>query len=301
MTLAEKICEITRNHLENNNGMLLGQSITAVGWVNGTVPDCKNIVELPMTDVAGADFAVGAAMVGRRPIFVIRFQDFIMLNGNGIFNYAAKINELHGNSAPVFVRAVGSDGLGPVHSGIMHHMAMSFPGMLVCAPMTPCEYEEIWNAFMSDNKPMYVSEHRRSYGISEPMQDQTDPKAVITLYGISDARINMIEAAGLLRSEGIFVNLVHVNWLKPLMIGKLTEPLLLTGKGLVIDSGCEICGAAQSIAYELMINTGCPVYAMGVKDHTKCLREPLQNKTPSPVEIVDKVKKIIEMEKNNGQ
>jgi len=68
--LASTIKKITQNHLENNNGLLLGQSISAVGWVNNTVPDCQGIVELPMTDVAGAGIAVGTALVGRRPIFV---------------------------------------------------------------------------------------------------------------------------------------------------------------------------------------------------------------------------------------
>lgn len=293
MKLSEKICEITRNHLVNNNGLLLGQAISAVGWVNGTVPDCENIIELPMTDVAGAGFAVGAAMVGRRPIFVLRFQDFIMLNGSQIFNYAAKVNELHGSSAPVFVRAIASDGIGPVHSGVMHHIAMSFPGMLVCAPMTPDEYEEIWAAYMSSDKPMYVSEHRRSYAISESMPDRIHKNAAMTLYGISDARINMVEATEILREEGIFVNLIHINWLKPLMVDRLLEPLLLTKKGLVIDSGCEICGTAKSIAYDLMIKARCPVYALSVKDSTKCLCEPLQNKTPTAIEIVEEVKRLI--------
>jgi acetoin:2,6-dichlorophenolindophenol oxidoreductase subunit beta len=56
-TLAETIKEITRIHLEQNNGLILGQCLSAVGWVNNTVPDCKNIVELPMSDVAAAGIA----------------------------------------------------------------------------------------------------------------------------------------------------------------------------------------------------------------------------------------------------
>ena len=38
-TLAETIREISRKHLEENNGLLLGQCVSAVGWINGTVPD----------------------------------------------------------------------------------------------------------------------------------------------------------------------------------------------------------------------------------------------------------------------
>ena len=97
ITVADTIRNISRQHLEENNGLLLGQSISAVGWVNNTVPDCAGIVELPMTDVAGAGIAVGTAMVGRRPIFVIRFQDFLVLNGSPLIFYAAKSKELHGS------------------------------------------------------------------------------------------------------------------------------------------------------------------------------------------------------------
>ena len=51
-TVAETIKEITRRHLEENHSLLFGQAITAVGWVNNTVPNCRNIVELPMSDVS---------------------------------------------------------------------------------------------------------------------------------------------------------------------------------------------------------------------------------------------------------
>ena len=44
-TVAETIREITRRHLQENNGILLGQAVTAVGWVNGTVPDVDGIIE----------------------------------------------------------------------------------------------------------------------------------------------------------------------------------------------------------------------------------------------------------------
>lgn len=293
MNLAETIKEITREHLENNNGMLLGQAISAVGWVNGTVPDCKNVIELPMTDVAGAGFAVGAALVGRRPIFVLRFQDFIILNGSQIFNYAAKTLELHGVAAPIFVRCIGTDSAGPVHSGIFHNIAMNYPGIYVCAPMSPGEYKDIWNVYMNHDMPMYVSEHRRGYLIEEEMHDVIQDKAEITLYGISDARMNMVEAAKKLEDEGIKVNVIHVHWLKPLHIEQLAEPLLATKRGLVIDSGYEICGASRSIAYELSEKTGYFVDALGLKDNIKCLCEPLANKTPTSEQIYEKVKSIL--------
>lgn len=290
MRLAEKIKQITEKHLTENNGLLLGQSITAVGWVNGTVPNCKNIIELPMTDVAGAGFAVGAALVGRRPIFVLRFQDFIALNGSPIFNYAAKSKELHELAAPVFIRCIGTDFSGPVHSGVFHNIAMTYPGIFVAAPVTPREYEEVWNFFCDHDSPMYVSEHRRTYSIDYEMKDEIFDNADITLYGISDARLNVIEAAEKLRTDGFVVNVVHINWLKPLQKEKLLFSLKKSKIALIVDSGFEICGTSRSIAYELMIETGKKIYALGLNDKTKCLCKNLDNATPSAEKIYNFVR-----------
>ena len=293
MTLAETIKEITEIHLKKNDGILLGQAVTAVGWINGTVPDCENIVELPMTDVAGAGFAVGAALVGRRPIFVLRFQDFIALNGSPIFNYAAKTKELHHVPAPVFVRSIGTDLAGPVHSGVFHNIAMTYPGIQVCAPMTPGEYQEVWGAFCAQDMPMYVSEHRRGYGIDYEMYDEIEDRADITLYGILDSRLNVLEAAKKLRTDGIRVNVSHINWLKPLNKERLLRPMAHAECAVVVDSGFEICGAARSIAYEIMVVTGKKVFALGLEDRVKCLSASLCNPTPTAERICEFVESVI--------
>ena len=295
LTVADTIREISRRHLEENNGLLLGQSISAVGWINNTVPDCVGIVELPMTDVAGAGIAVGTAMVGRRPIFVIRFQDFLILNGSQLIFYAAKSKELHGKSTPIFVRAIASDGIGPVHSGVLHSIFMHFPGFRVCSPMTPGEYEAIWADFMAHDDPMIVSEHRASYANTRELGDIVHDDADMTLYPISATRFAAETAAAQLAAEGINCNVVHILWLKLFAADRrLTEPLLKCRRGVVIDAGHEIAGASQSIAYELTRATGMPVKALGLQDKTKCLCPPLKNETPTVERIVETVRTLLE-------
>ncbi|MBM4339183.1 MAG: hypothetical protein FJ110_06545 [Deltaproteobacteria bacterium] len=293
-TVADTIREITRAHLTENDGLLLGQSITAVGWVNHTVPDCPGIVELPMSDVAGAGIAVGAALVGRRPIFVVRFQDFLILNGSPLIFYAAKTKELHGKSAPIFVRAIGAEGIGPVHSGVLHSLFMHFPGFRVVSPMTPGEYEEVWKAFMENDDPMIVSEHRASFSNSEEMGDLLVEGADITLYAISSPRFEVAKAAQMLEAEGIRCNVVHLLWLKPFVLtDRITVPLNRSRLGLIIDAGYEIAGASQSIAYTLGRATGHPVNALGLYDRTKCLCPPLQNKAPEAQRIFEAAKGML--------
>lgn len=290
-TVADTIREITRNHLVRNNGLLLGQAITAAGWVNHTVPNCQGIVELPMTDIAGAGIAVGAALVGRRPIFVIRFQDFLILNGSPLIFFAAKTKELHGKSAPVFVRAIGAESLGPAHSGILHSIFMHFPGFRVCSPMTPGEYEEVWRNFMENDDPMIVSEHRRSFK-NEHEFVNSDIPADITLMPISAARFNIDEAIQQLNSEGIKCNVSHIMWLKPFKKEHLLGALANSRAGLVIDAGFEICGAAQSIAYELMLTTGKKVKSLGLEDRSVGVSIESRNPTPSAERIALAAKRL---------
>ena len=299
-TVAETIKEITRKHLTENNGLLLGESITAVGWVNNTVPDVKGIIDLPMTDVAGAGIAVGTAIVGRRPIFVVRFQDFLILNGSPLIFYAAKTKELHGRPAPIFIRAIAAEGGGPVHSGVLHSIFMHFPGFLVCSPMTPKEYEEAWAAFMDNDMPMMCSEHRLSYANTKEFEDRNTSGADITLYAISSTRFEVEKAADLLKEDGIKCNIVHLMWLKPFKLtDRILKPLVKTRIGLVLDSGHEIAGASQAIAYELSQATGHPVKALGLLDKTKCLCHPKKNSAPDAHRIAATVKEMLNAKKRS--
>lgn len=291
ITLAETIKGITKKHLTNNNGLLLGQAISAVGWVNNTVPDCEGIVELPMCDVAGAAIAVGAAIAGRRPILVVRFQDFMFLNFSSIVNYAAKSKDIFNVGTPIFVRAISTEGggAGPVHSGKIHAIFMHMPGLKVCSPMTSGEYENAWDVFINGDDPMIVSEHRISFSNEKEMRDKIIKEADITIYGISAARFNVIKASEKLKEKGIKCNVVHIMWLKPFMLTKrVLNPLNQSKIGIVVDSGFEIAGASQSIAYELMFATGFPVKALGLYNKSVCVAPPsLENRTPSPDRIVE--------------
>ena len=296
-TVADTIRELTRQHIADNNGLVLGQCLSAVGWVQNTVPaQKKGIEELPMTDIAGAGIAVGAALTGRRPIFILRFQSLNWLNASPIINHAAKTKALFGYGCPLFIRASGDEGnsMGPVHSGTHHAPFMYAPGLPVVAPMTPGEYHKIWAHFMNHDDPMFVSEHRISYPNSEELVDQYDDGAAITIFAASASRFQAVEAAATLRQEGVGINLIHLVWLKPLNIpAAAIEALRSCGNGLVLDSGFEVCGASRSIAYDLTHRTGIAVHALALEDRSSGVAKNLENISPRPERIVAKVKNIL--------
>ena len=290
-TVAETIKEITRKHLEDNNGLLFGQAITAVGWVNNTVPDCRNIVEFPMSDVSNMGIACGAAISGRRPIIVIRFQDFMWLNSSPLVNYAAKSKDIFGTPTPIFVRALAQKNAGCVHSGVLHSIFMHMPGFRVCSPMTPKEYKEVWNDFMSHDDPMYVSEHRSSFNSSREFKNSYQ-KADVTLIPISATRFNIDETIEILSEEGISCNVAHLMWLKPFKTNNILKALSNSKCGIVIDADFQMAGASQSIAYSLMWETGLPIKALGLHDRSVGVTPATENPAPDAHKIAESVKQL---------
>ena len=295
-TTAETIRELTKTHLETDNGLLFGQCVTAVGWIGGTVPDCKNIVDISMTDVAASGFAVGAALKGRRPIFVMRYQGFIWYNCSSLINYAARSKQVWGVPCPIFIRSLAMEGNGVGHtaSSSLHSIFMHPPGMHVAAPMTPVEYRQIWNHFKEHDDPIYVSEHRRSFSLSDEMPNEYHSNSKITVIAISAARLNLLEAKKLVAQQGVVIDVEHLVWIKPFQVSdNLIKSLTSTKLGLVIDTDFEIAGSSQSIAYELMHKAKVPVYAMGLEDRVCGVAKAKENITPSPEKIAKKILHLV--------
>ena len=300
-TVAETRKKITKNHIDANKGIVIGQCLTAVGWVQNTIPPRKKgTIELPMTDIAGSGIAVGASLIGGRPIFVLRFQSLLWLNASPIVNYAAKSKSLFGYPAPIFVRAIASEGggQGPIHTGSFHSMFMSVPDICICSPMTPKEYKKIWNEYMKKDDPFLVSEHRRSYKSSLEIPDLLKyKKPDVTLFGISATRFDCMEVLKILEKKNIKVNFVNIVWLKPLKFTKKQLESLQNSKfGLVVDTSYEICGATRSIAYDLSILTDTRVYALGAQDNIPGAAVRLENCGPTAnkisLKIIELLKKI---------
>ena len=297
-SVAETIRDITRKHLKENNGLLFGQCVTAVGWVGGTIPEMteeEGIVELSMADVSGAGVAVGAAVVGRRPIYVIRYQGFMWYNSAPLLNYAAKSKEMWNVPCPILIRSIAMEGgIGPVATGSHHGMVMRMPGMPVCAPMTPGEWSAIWGWFSCNDEPLYVSEHRRSFPIDYEMDDILNPESKITILAISAARLNAYEVIEQLSQEGIDCDMFNLVWLKPLIITEtMINSIKKTGLALVIDSDFEISSSTRSIAYELMHKTSVPVFCLGLEDRTAGFAPDLDNGTPTIEKIYDRIKFLV--------
>ncbi|MEK6855120.1 MAG: transketolase C-terminal domain-containing protein [Nanoarchaeota archaeon] len=300
-TLRNTICRISQEHIEKNNGTILGECLIDGGRVRGTVPDIPEhpgIMESPMSDLAIGYVACGHALAGRKPILVVRFQGFNWFNIIGSANYAAKSKEMSGIPCPIFIRSVAMDGgFGPVASGSHYGLIYRMPGIKIAAPSTPKEYESVWNNFIETNDPIYVSEHRATWDIDYELEDSIEKKADITILSISSTRLNALNAKKRLSDEGITTNLIHLPWIKPLDLNKkndlILESLLDSKYGGLVTEGDYPAAAAKNIAYDLMHKTGKRVYALGLEEKTAGFAPHLDNFPATPERIYNKIKEIV--------
>lgn len=262
--VAQTIREATATHLTDRNGLLLAQCVSAVGWIGGTVPQhTGGIVELSMADVAGAGIAVGAALAGRRPIYVIRYQGFMWYDAAPLLNYAAKSKEVWNVPCPIFIRSIGSNSAGPVAGGLHHGMVTRMPGIRVVAPMTPGEWTEAWTWFLAHDEPVYCSEHRSSFKIDYEMNDRpVNEGADIALFAISSTRLTARKVV-----QERVCTLFHIRVLKPFVVTEeMVKALKHSRRGLVLD--CDYPQGAKSIAHDLMLASGVPVEVLALEDRT---------------------------------
>ncbi len=296
MTSAEKIREITRKHLAEG-GVALGQCLTAVGWVGGTVPElteADGLIELSIADVSNGGEAVGLALAGRRPIYIVRYQGFLWYNAAMIVNYAAKSKAVWGVPCPIFLRAIGMIGSGPVTGGSQHSLLTRMPGIAVCAPMTPGEYEKAWDYFMAHDDPVCVSEHRFAWPIDYEMPDSINERADITLLAISATRLNAIVAQKTLAADGITCNVIHLFWLKPFVLTDIIKKAVCSSKygGIVLDGDFE-GGVVKTIAFDIAQGTGVRMEVLALEERTAGYAPQLDNVPPTPEKICAYVRQLI--------
>lgn len=291
----DTIKEIVREHLATG-GIALGQCLTAVGWVGGTLPELyeeDGMIELPTCDVAGGAIATGFALANKRPIYITRYQGFQWYNCVSVINYAAKAKEMWGTPCPIFMRSIAMEGgIGPVASNCHHGIFTRMPGIKVFAPMTSLEYKQIWEQFLSDDVPYYISEHRSSFEIDYEMPPIVHQKAALTLLPISVTRINARKAIQNL--SDIQINICDLIQLSPFIISdEIVQSINNSKFGALILDDDYTNGTAKSIAYDLSKLTDKPINILGLEERVAGFGIGKDNLAPSSEKIQITINKIL--------
>ena len=298
ITVRETIKKTILKHLKEKNGLILGQCLSAVGWVGGTIPELtekEGVVELSMADVANGGIVVGAGLSNRRPIYVIRYQGFNWFNAPIILNYACKSKELWDVPCPIFIRGIAMEGsIGPVAGSSHHSLYYRMPGVKIISPMTPKEYNLAYKSFMNEEEVYYVSEHRASYDNKKELADFLSDDVDIIIFSISITRFEAQKVRETLEKENLKIGVANILWIKPFEIKEKWIQTLKNSKfgGIILDDDYE-SGVASDMAYKLMKLSKKKVEVMGLKNKSAGFSGKSDNLPPNKEEIITKIKEII--------
>lgn len=265
----EAIIEAMREEMRRDERVfLIGEDVGVLGGAYRTSIGLlkefggERVLDTPLSEAAIAGFAVGAAMVGMRPIAEIMRIDWITLCMDEIVNQAAKIRFMSAGRVGVpmtlRVNTGGGISLGPQHSSSFESWLAHVPGLKVVMPSTPYDCKGLLKAAIRDPDPVIFMEPVRCLNVTGtvPEEDFVVPlgKADIKTEG-KDVTIvawgtlvhQALNAAKTLAGEGIQAEVVDLRTLNPLDIETIITSVKKTGKVVVAHEAIKMFGPGAEI------------------------------------------------------
>ena len=247
--------------------VFFGEDVAAAGGVFKATPELherfgpERVFDTPISELALAGAAFGAAATGLRPVIEIMFGDFMGLPMDSLVNQAAKYWYVSNEQAsvPLVVRsAVGAGGrFGAMHSQAHGTWFQGVPGLKIACPSSPADAKGLLKASIRDDNPVIFLEHKRLYSVKGPEPEDelvplgrasvvrpgTDLTLVSIMRGVPDA----LAAAEPLAGEGIDVEVIDLRSLRPLDLHTVLESVARTNRLLAVEEGPRTGGWASGL------------------------------------------------------
>jgi 2-oxoisovalerate dehydrogenase E1 component beta subunit len=229
------------------------------GFVDEFGPD--RVMDTPLAESAIIGCAVGAAVVGMRPVCEMQFSDFISCGFDQLVNVAGKMHYRQGLAVPITVRLPSGGGFsgGPFHSQNPEAWFMHSPGIKVVAPSTAEDAKGLLHAAIHDPNPVCFMEHKHLYrrvkgevpeGVYETpftarvARPGTD--LVVITYG---AMVHTaLEATAAESLDGASVEVLDLRSLVPLDIDAILDSVARCSKVVIVDEANQMCAAGAQVA-----------------------------------------------------
>ncbi|MFQ6394475.1 alpha-ketoacid dehydrogenase subunit beta [Nocardia sp. KC 131] len=224
----------------------------------------KRVRDTPIAEEGFVGAAVGAAMLGLRPVVEIMTINFSLLALDQIVNHAAKIYGMFGGqtSVPMVIRTPGGGGqqLGATHSQNIELYYAFVPGLKVVAPSTPADARALLRAAIEDDDPVLFLENLALYNTKGEVPDDLPPAEIgkaavtregadITLIGYSRmATIATQVAERLAAEDGISAEVVDLRSLRPLDRDTIVASVRKTGCAVVAEDDWLTYGIGAEVA-----------------------------------------------------
>ncbi len=269
ITFADAMTEALDEEMARDDKVfILGEDIQGDSITRGLFKKygADRIMDTPLSEIAIAGSAVGAAIAGYRPIASIMFADFMWCCADEIFNKAAKWHFVHGGKVNVpvvfFAGMGGYSGGGPEHSQCLEAVVMHTPGLKLALPSNAYDAKGLLKTAIRDNNPVVYFFHRKLLGeIGEvPDEEYTVPfgKAEIKKHGKDVTLIAtsyMVKMALDVANEfarNVSIEVIDPRCLEPLDIDTILASARKTGRVVIVDEDTLRCGVGAEIGMQIM-------------------------------------------------
>jgi pyruvate/2-oxoglutarate/acetoin dehydrogenase E1 component len=235
------------------------------------------LLDTPISELGYFGVAVGAAIMGMRPVIDVQYGDFLFLAMDQIVNQAAKMHYMSGGKTkvPIVIRApVGATGRGAQHAQNLERFFVGVPGLKVVCPATAYDAKGLLKSAIRDDNPVMMFEHKLLYGSKGlgqatgavdasneiPAEDYTIPigKGIIRRQGSHVTVIATLlmmhvamNTAEELAAEGLSVEVIDPRSLSPFDWDLVEESVMKTTRVVIVEEGPKTGGWSAEIAASL--------------------------------------------------
>lgn len=220
------------------------------------------VLDTPLSESGFTGAAIGAALMGMRPVVEMQFADFISCAFDQIVNVAAKNYYRWGGATPIVIRAPYG---GNVHGGAFHSQCpeawfFHCPGLKIVAPSMPYDAKGLLKAAIRDDNPVIYFEHKYLYRrIKEniPEEDFIVPigKADIKREGRDITIITYgamvhtaLDASKVLEERGIDLEILDLRTLLPLDKDTIFNSVKKTNKVIILHEATKTGGIGAEVS-----------------------------------------------------
>lgn len=222
----------------------------------------ERVKDTPVSEAAIAGLAVGASVMGLRPVVEIMFNPFFTIAADMIVNHAAKLRYLSGGKStfPLVIRMKSGAGFsaGCQHSHNLEAWAAHVPGLKVVMPATPADAKGLLKSAIRDDNPVLFIEDMILYFVPGPVPEEEylTPlgKAQVKREGRDVTVVTWskmlgvaLKGASLLAEEGIDVEVVDLRTLSPMDKETLVASVRKTGRLVVLHEATRTGGFAGEV------------------------------------------------------
>ncbi len=271
LSFLQAITEALGQEMERNkNIVVMGEDERVWGGSFGRVKGFvekfgeSRILDTPISESAFVGAGIGAAITGLRPVVDLMFVDFFGSTADQIINQAAKIKYMFGGKAkvPLVVLTMIGGGLSAAaqHSQCLYSIFAHVPGLKSVVPSTPYDAKGLLTTSLRQDDPVMFFEHKflyesvkgpvpsGSYTIPFGKADVKREGKDVTVVGMGRTVHQALEAADLLKNEGIDVEVVDPRTLVPFDEETILNSVKKTGRLVVVDEDYQRCNMATDIA-----------------------------------------------------